>query len=275
MSVSTEDFLYISTMVRNEAAIVLEEGKEYLVESRLNPLVKAEGLSSIADLVIKLKENGVWPLKRKVVEALTTNETLFFRDLDPFEAIKAQVLPAIIAKRQHEKMITIWSAACSSGQEAYSLAILIRDNFPQLNDWNVRILATDICSPVMEKGRKGEYSQVEVNRGLPANCLIRHFNKVGLIWKVKDYLSNMVEFKEFNLVSSDWNQLPTFDLVLLRNVLIYFTADTKKQILEKVRGVLGQNGCLFLGAAETTLGIDPAYERAVHGKASYYCPIQS
>lgn len=272
MTVNGDDFTYITGLVRDEAAIVLESGKEYLVESRLSPLVRSEGLSSIADLVVRLKDSGHWPLRRKVVDALTTNETLFFRDLDPFEAIKKEVLPELIEKRQFERRLVIWSAACSSGQEACSLAILIKENFPVLESWNVKIVGTDICSAVLNKAKSGEYSQVEVNRGLPANYLIKHFSKEGLNWKVKDHIKRMVEFREFNLISNDWNQLPRFDLVMLRNVLIYFSTETKQGILANVRRILAPDGCLFLGAAETTLGIDPGYNRSVCGKTSYYRP---
>jgi chemotaxis protein methyltransferase CheR len=195
--------------------------------------------------------------------------------LDPFEALKKEVLPQLIEKRQLERGLVIWSAACSSGQEAVSLAILIKENFPLLENWSIKIIGTDICTAVLEKARVGEFTQVEVNRGLPAGYLVKHFTKEGLNWRVKDHIRKMMEFREFNLISNDWYKLPRFDLVLLRNVLIYFTIDTKREILGNVRKVLAPDGCLFLGAAETTLGIDPGYNRAVHGKTSYYRPISA
>lgn len=263
------DFDYIRTLVRERSAIVLEAGKLYLVESRLTPLVRREGMTSLTELVSRLRRERFGGLHRKVVEAMTTNETSFFRDLHPFEALKSTILPDLIAKRKAARTLHIWCAACSSGQEPYSIAMLLHDSFPELTGWTVRILATDLSSAVLERARRGAYSQMEVNRGLPATFLVKYFERGGMEWRVSEAVRRLVSFQEMNLVES-WPALPPADVVFLRNVLIYFDVDTKKNVLARARRVMRPDGYLFLGGAETTLNLDESFERVQLDKSGCY-----
>jgi chemotaxis protein methyltransferase CheR len=257
---SEPDYTFIRDLVRSQSAIVLEPAKAYLIDSRLGPVAKSEGLPGLRQLVTRLR-GGDGLLQRKVVEALTTNETSFFRDIHPFDALRKQVLPELVKSRTTTKLLNVWSAACSTGQEPYSLAILIRENFPALNDgWRVRILATDLATRVLDRARAGTFSQLEINRGLPAALSLKYFRREGLEWIANDSIRQMIEFREMNL-ATPWPSLGQMDVIFLRNVLIYFDMDTKKEILRKVRGILRPDGCLFLGAAETTLNLDDAFER--------------
>ncbi|MCB0330018.1 MAG: protein-glutamate O-methyltransferase CheR [Bdellovibrionales bacterium] len=269
MALEEQDFLYVSKMVREESAIVLEKGKEYLVESRLSPLAQQDGYASIKEMVQKLRETGELVLKLKIVDALTTNETSFFRDLKPFEMLQKELLPELIEKRKDQKRLEIWCAAASTGQEIYTICMTIRENFPWLRDWNVRILGTDINQEVLDKARRGVYSQIEVNRGLPATMLIKYFEKSGIDWKIKDDLKSMTEFRKMNLIKP-WGSVGRPDVIFMRNVLIYFDTDTKKEILGKVRNIMQPDGFLFLGAAETTLNLDENYVRRTYDRGGCY-----
>jgi chemotaxis protein methyltransferase CheR len=267
-NVSTVDFDYIRTLVRSRSAIVLEPGKEYLVQARLLPVARKQGLDDISALVEKLKR-GDASLTTEVVEAMTTNETSFFRDVHPFEALREDVLPDLMQKRANTRKLNIWSAASSTGQEAYTIAMTMREHFPQLAGWNVSILGTDLSREVVEKARDGRYAQIEVNRGLPAPMLVKYFDRAGPAWRVKPELSKLVEFKQMNLVGA-WPVLPLMDVVFLRNVLIYFDADTKRDVLSRVRRALAPDGYLFLGAAETTLQFDGMFERVERARGNCY-----
>jgi chemotaxis protein methyltransferase CheR len=274
MTTSTQlteyDFGFVCELVKHEAAIVLEHGKEYLVESRLAPLAKTEGFPGLSEMLSAIRSREQPVLKKKIIEALTTNETSFFRDIEPFEAMKKTLLPELIAKRSTDKRLTIWSAAASTGQESYSICMMLRDNFPQLTSWNIKIIGTDINRTVLDKARQGIYSQFEINRGLPATSLIKHFEKKDTEWQIKPTICSMVEFSELNLIKPFPPSLPHFDFIFLRNVLIYFDKETKRSILEKIRGVLKNDGYLFLGASETTINVDDAFDRKVIGKTSCY-----
>lgn len=269
MILSMPEFNYVRRLVLDQSAIVLEEDKGYLVESRLLPLARREGFASLNLLVQKMQAEPVNGLHHKAVEAMTTNETSFFRDFHPFEALKKVVLPELIAKRATERALTIWCAASSSGQEPYSLSMLIRENFPQLASWKVRILATDLSTDILARAREGRYSQLEVNRGLPANLLVKYFQKRGCDWYLRDDIRGMVEYQVVNL-SNAWPVLPPMDIVMIRNVLIYFGVETKKAILSRVRRVLKPDGYFFLGGAETTFSIDDSYERVEFERATCY-----
>jgi chemotaxis protein methyltransferase CheR len=262
-------FEYVRKLVREHSAIALESGKEYLVESRLLPLARHMSLASVSELVTQLRSKPFGSLHTQVVEAMTTNETSFFRDLHPFEALRKDVLPPLLAARRARKSLTVWSAACSSGQEPYTIAILLREHFPELANWNVQIIGSDLSQQVLDRAAEGCYAQHEVNRGLPAAMLVKYFQKSGLQWRVKPEIRRIVRFVRLNLIEP-WPALPVIDILFLRNVLIYFTPDTKRQILDIVRRQLAADGSLFLGGAETTLGIDNAWERVNHGKASTY-----
>lgn len=269
MALSTADFQFLSTLVRQRSAIVLEPEKSYLLEARLAPLARTEGFASIETMVTNLRQQTFNGLHRKVVEAMTTNETSFFRDLHPFEALKAVVLPEAMKRHQADRRLNIWCAACSSGQEPYTIAMTILEHFPQLSGWNLKILATDLSSEMVAKSRAGRYGQIEVNRGLPANLLVKYFEKKGMEWVVRPELQRLCEFREMNLIEP-WAQLPPMDVVFCRNVLIYFDVETKRNILENVRKVLQPWGYLFLGGAETTINLGATFERVQFDRAGCY-----
>jgi chemotaxis protein methyltransferase CheR len=208
-------------------------------------------------------------LHRRVVEAMTTNETSFFRDLHPFEALRQVVLPDVLKRRETERQIHIWCAACSSGQEPYTVAMTMLEHFPQLASWSVNILATDLSSDMVNRSRAGRYGQIEVNRGLPANLLVKYFEKKGMEWQVKPEPQRLCEFRELNLIEP-WGSLPRMDVVFLRNVLIYFDLETKRTILDHVRRLLQPWGFLFLGGAETTINLGDVFERVQYDKAGCY-----
>jgi chemotaxis protein methyltransferase CheR len=266
MTIGAADFGFVRDLVRKRSAIILEEGKEYLVESRLGVLARNEGFASVDQLIAELRARSLNGLQRKVVEAMTTNETTFFRDTYPFEALHSNILPEIVRRNGASRRLTIWSAACSTGQEPYTIAMLIREHFPGLLGWNLSILGTDICTGALERAESGRYTQIEVNRGLPVTFLVKYFTKRDLQWQISDDIRRMVEYRELNLIDP-WGGLASVDLVFLRNVLIYFDIDTKKTILERVRHIMHPQGYLYMGGAETTLNLDEAYERVTIGRA--------
>ncbi|CAN5125672.1 protein-glutamate O-methyltransferase CheR [soil metagenome] len=264
-----QDFEYVCRLVRDRSAIVLEAGKEYLVQARLLPVAKKLNLGSVADLVAKLRSNHDDALKARVVEAMATTETLFFRDHHPFETLKTVVLPELIRKREKERRLEIWCAACSTGQEPYSLAILLREHFPQLAGWQIRIRATDLSGEVLAKAREASYSQIEVNRGLPAPLLLKYFRQEGANWKLRDDIRTAVDFREMNLIKP-WPLLPRMDLIFIRNVLIYFDLETKKSILSRCSGLLRPDGYLLLGGAETTINLESTLRRVAELKGGFF-----
>lgn len=274
MTLTAADFDYIRELVRREAAIVLEPGKEYLAVTRLDPIARSEGLASVSDLVARLRAQGRTPLHDEVVDALTTNETSFFRDIHPFESLRTHVLPEIVERNAWRRSLAIWCAACSSGQEPYSVAMLIREHFPELLGWNLLILGTDISPSMLAKAESGRFGQLEVNRGLPAQLLLKYFRRVGAQWELLPEVRSMVRFQRHNLVGI-WPPLPPFDIVFLRNVLIYFDLDTKRSVLARVRSVLRPDGYLLLGGSETTLNIDDGFERVPIGRTTWYRPRPS
>lgn len=263
------DFDYVRNYVRAQAAIVIEPGKEYLVESRLLTLARKENIASIDLLVDQLRAKPGSELHRRVVDAMTTNETSFFRDLHPFEALKKSLLPELVQKRRAERQLNFWCGAASTGQESFSVLMTIAENFPEIFQWNFNFIATDLSLAVLAQAQSGIYSQLEVNRGLPAPLLVKYFKRQGDNWEFDPVLRKKVLFKELNLVSN-WPFMPAMDVVFLRNVLIYFDVETKKTILGKIRRLLRPGGYLFLGGAETTLNLDDAYERVVLERATCY-----
>ena len=267
--VSEHDFSYIRKLVYDNSAIVLEAGKEYLVDSRITPLAKAKGFSSLSEFVKKLQHSPYGPLHYDVIEAMTTNETSFFRDLHPFDAMKNHVLPEMASKLAIKRRLNIWSAACSSGQEPYSLAMLTSEYFTAQPGWSVSITASDISEEMLSYSRRGHYTQLEINRGLPMPMMVKYFENHGSVWKVKENLKGMLSFRRLNL-SEAWPMMPKMDIIFLRNVLIYFDQETKKRILQKVRQQLNPHGYLFLGSAETTFNLDDSFERKLIGRAVCY-----
>ncbi|MCU1426135.1 MAG: protein-glutamate O-methyltransferase CheR [Actinomycetia bacterium] len=264
----TADFDYIRHLVRQRSAIVLEPGKEYLVQSRLLPLARKQGLADIGALVDRLKR-GDAAVTADVVEAMTTNETSFFRDKNPFDALRDDVIPDLLQRRKSKRTLRIWSAAASTGQEAYTIAMTLREHFPELGSWTVSILGTDLSQEVVEKAKEGRYAQLEVNRGLPAPLLMKYFERAGAAWKVKQTLRGAVEFRQMNLIAP-WPALASMDIVFLRNVLIYFDATTKRDLLGRVRKVMAPDGCLFLGAGESTLQYDGTFKQVTGSRANCY-----
>jgi chemotaxis protein methyltransferase CheR len=269
MSLSAPDFEYVRKLVHERSAIALEASKTYLVESRLGRVAHEHGLASPEALVDLLRRERFGELHLRVVEAMTTNETSFFRDVAPFDVLKSVVIPELAERRAATKRLHFWSAACSSGQEPYSLAIVLREHFPDLASWDVQILATDLSSEMLSRARAGSYSQRDVNRGLPVSLLVKYFTRCGVQYQVAADLRRMVEFRPMNLAEA-WPPMPAMDVIFLRNVLIYFDLETKKRILGRIRSVLRPDGYLFLGGAETTINLDDAFERVPCEKTSYY-----
>jgi chemotaxis protein methyltransferase CheR len=274
-TISAEDFSYLAKLMREHAAIVLEPGKEYLALSRLDPIARELGVASIAELVEQLRTTAEdSELHERVVDALTTNETTFFRDVAPFESLRTTVLPELIERRARTRTLSIWSAGCSTGQEPYSIAMAIREHFPELATWNLSILGTDISPSVLERARRGRYGQLEVNRGLPAHLLVRHFTRAGMEWEIEESIRRMVRFQRRNLIT-EWRGLPPFDLVFMRNVMIYFDAESKRDVLARMHQQIAANGYLLLGASETTFNLSDAFERQLDGRTAWYRPTRT
>ena len=267
MTISPQAFTFVRELVRAESAIVLEPGKEYLVESRLVPLARAAGHPSVDAYVADLSTRRSQAALMKVVEALTTNETSWFRDSDPYTTLRTEVLPQL-AKSRPNRQLRVWAAACSSGQEPYSIVMTALDT-PELAGWKTEVVATDLSEEMLERARRGEYSQLEVNRGMPATTLVRHFERSGLNWRINQSIRERVQFRQLNL-TRPFPPMGKFDVVFLRNVLIYFDLPTKQDVLRRVRQVMAPDGHLFLGAAEMTMGVDDAWERVPAGRSSVY-----
>ena len=259
MPITTAEFNYIRDLVRERSALLLEAGKEYLVEARLDPLAHDEGFSSLKQLVESLRSRPASELHRKVVEAMTTNETSFFREIRVFDMVKKTILPQIMTARARQRSLNLWCAASSCGQEPYSFAMLMLEHFPALASWNVRFIASDISREMLSRARAGRYSKLEINRGLPANMLVKYFRKDGDTWEISPDVRRMVEFREINLIKP-WPALGRMDMIFMRNVLIYLDADTRKNILGRAAQLLDPEGYMLLGGAETTNNIDDSFE---------------
>ncbi len=272
MTLTATSFDWVRQLVHRESAIVLAPGKEYLVEARLLPIARSMGLPDVGRLVDSVRTRPSPESTRRIVEALTTNETSWFRDGDPFTALTSTVLPSLLPARGPAERLQIWSAACSSGQEPFTIAMLLEDAVPNAST-RVAITATDLSRGMVERTRAGRFSQLEVNRGLPAPMLVRHFTRAGTEWEVSPSLRRMVTASECNL-AAPLPRMGPFDVVYLRNVLIYFDLPTKQAILRRVRALMRPDGWLFLGAAETTLGVDDSWERVVIGRSSAYRPLK-
>jgi chemotaxis protein methyltransferase CheR len=269
MPLEPTDFDFIRALVRQRSAIVLERDKLYLAEARLGPLARQMGFSSLGAFVAHLRAGADDAVERRVVESMATAETSFFRDIHPFEALRRVVFPEVIARQTATRTINLWCGACSSGQEPYSVAMLIREHFPLLRDRRVQIVACDLSLEMLDRARRGRYGQMEVNRGLPARLLVKYFDKSGADWQIKDEIRRMVEFRQINLTER-WPSFPPADVVLLRNMLIYFDVETKKRVLSSAFNVLRPGGYLFLGGAETTMNLDERFERIQFERTAFY-----
>lgn len=266
-------FEYVRELVRRNSAIVLDETKDYLIEARLQPIANSNGMASIDELIVALRRENPGKLHGKVVEALTTNETHFYRDIQPFRLFQNQVLPALYERNRETRKLRVWSAACSTGQEAYSLAMCIADSRLAFDSWDVQVLGSDINEEVVQKARAGVYRQLDVNRGLPAPQLVKYFDRDGASFRIKPSIARMCHFRQLNLVHP-WPVLGTFDVVFLRNVLIYFDLESRKTVLQRMSRVIEPGGHLYLGAAETTTNLSDQFIRALDGPGGSYQRIK-
>jgi chemotaxis protein methyltransferase CheR len=251
------DYEYLRKLLKERSGLDLSADKQYLVESRLLPLARKTGLSGIGELVAKVK-TGADPLTSEVVEAMTTNETFFFRDKIPFDHLRATILPALVQARASRRALRIWCAASSTGQEPYSIAMCVKE-FAELAGWRVEIVATDLSQEVLEKSKAGIYSQFEVQRGLPIQMLLKYFTQNGEVWQLGPEIRAMVQHRQLNLLQ-DFSHLGTFDVIFCRNVLIYFDQDTKAGVFDRLSKRLEPDGVLLLGAAETVVGLTDAFK---------------
>jgi chemotaxis protein methyltransferase CheR len=270
---SPEDFDYLRKLLKERSGLVLSGEKQYLAESRLLPVARKHGMTTLTELIGKLKSPLAITLTSEVVDAMTTNETFFFRDKLPFELFRSVVMPAVIAARAREKRIRIWCTAAATGQEPYSLAMALKAMGAQLAGYKVSILATDICAAVLEKAQNGIYSQFEVQRGLPIQLLVKYFAQVGEQWQIAPEIRGMVQFRPLNLLN-DFSPLGTFDIVFCRNVLIYFDQPTKAEALARIARQMPGDGFLVLGAAETVVGLTDAF-KPVTEKRGLYAPTSA
>jgi chemotaxis protein methyltransferase CheR len=270
-TISPEDFGFLRDLVLREAAIVLESGKEYLATSRLEPVARQEGLDGISGLVRALRANPNGKLREQVVDAMTTNETLWFRDAHPFASLEESIIPQLMEARKATRTLDIWCAAASTGQEPYTIAMVMKERFPQLAGWRVRILGTDISPSALQRARTGRYTQMEMGRGMPAKYMVKYFTRQGVDWQISEDIRRMVDYKLFNLAGA-WPPMGPFDLVFIRNVLIYFNQQTKADIVNRAEKNLRRDGTLFLGSTESLLNIQTNLDRVQHGKTTCYRP---
>jgi chemotaxis protein methyltransferase CheR len=252
------DYEYLRKLLRDHSGLDLSADKQYLIESRLLPLSRKAGLSGIGELVQKMK-GGSASITSQVVEAMTTNETFFFRDKLPFDHFRDSIMPEILRARAGRKSIRIWCAAGSTGQEPYSLAMCLKESGAALSGWRIEILATDLSQEVLEKSKAGIYSQFEVQRGLPIQMLVKYFKQTGEFWQINADIRAMVQHRQLNLLH-DFSHLGTFDVIFCRNVLIYFDQDTKINIFNRLARATAPDGFLVLGAAETVVGLTDVFK---------------
>ncbi len=260
---------FLRDMIRDTTAVVLGEDKDYLIENRLAEVVRDEGLPSVRALVSELRIHKTEKLVQRVVDAITTHETYFYRDPRVWATLKSHVLPELISRLQPVRRLSIWSAACSSGQEPYSLSMMLRTGFPELKFWQVEHLATDIAAATLARARQGQYTQLEVNRGLPARHLVEFFQKNGQGWQLSSDIRQMIQFREMNL-AGDWSFVPELDLVLLRNVLIYFDPAVKGGILTRLHTRMRRGGILMLGSTESAQGLEDFFEPIRREQSLFY-----
>jgi chemotaxis protein methyltransferase CheR len=269
MGLELAEFEYLRQFLAQHSAVMLDEGKGYLAESRLTPLAYREGMDSVQELLQQIRQTSFSGLHRKVLDAMMNNETWFFRDHLPFEVLRQVILPELMADRTAVRRLNIWSAACSSGQEAYSIAMMLAEEFKGMPGWTISITGTDLSSAILDRARSGRYSQLEVNRGLPAKYLAKYFNREGPDWVLSPDIRKKVEFRELNLCTA-WSNLPKFDAVFFRNVLIYFEVEKKREIFKRLVSAMKPDGYLLLGAAETTYGLSDSFARISWDKTAYY-----
>jgi chemotaxis protein methyltransferase CheR len=267
--VTPADYQFLQKLLKERSGLDLSADKQYLVESRLFPIARKLDLPGISELVLKIKA-GAEDVIGQVVEAMTTNETFFFRDKIPFDHLRDTILPTLLRERAGRRTLRIWSAACSTGQEPYSIAMCLKEYGIDLGGWRIEIVATDLSQGVLEKSRAGMFSQFEVQRGLPIQLLVKYFRQIGDMWQINADIRAMVQFRQLNLLH-DIAHLGLFDVVFCRNVMIYFDQDTKSMIFKRLARVTANDGYLVLGAAETVVGLTDAF-RLVADRRGLYSP---
>jgi len=271
MKVSPAQFAFLRDLLRRRTGVVIDDSKQYLVVARLLPIVRQRAIPSLDTLVDRIRKSGDKALEKDVLNAMMTHETSFFRDRSPFETLR-KLVTEMIPKRSAHRQLVIWSAACSTGQEPYSIAMLLNEHFPDLvATWRIRIIATDISEPILARAREGVFSDLETNRGLPADLLKKYFRPLQGKWSIAQDCRRLVEFRCLNL-NGPWPALPPCDVIFLRNVMLYFDVPTRAALVTKMRRVLKPDGALFLGGAETMIGIDTGYDRLAGAGCSYYRP---
>lgn len=252
------DFEFLKKFLLGRSGLVITPDKKYLVDTRLLPVARNHGLKTISEIIEKLRNGENDALGVEVTEAMTTNESLFFRDSGPFDLFRERILPQLLKRRKDKRKFRIWSAACSSGQEPYSLAMLLDEHKSKLQGWNAEIIATDISHDILDRARKARYTQFEVQRGLPVEKLLKYFVQDGEDWQLSDDIRNKVRFEYINLLE-DLTTVGKFDVIFCRNVLIYFDLETKQNVFERIRDVLADDGVLVLGGSESTMGISEEF----------------
>lgn len=265
-----EDFELFSELVKKRSGLVLTSEKAYLLESRLMPVARKLNLKDLEELANSLRTKRDEKVMDAITEAMTTNETFFFRDQKPFDQFRQVVLPHLLKARAAKKSLRIWSAASSTGQEAYSLAMILTEEAAKMQGWHIEIIGTDLSQEVVDKAKQGIYNQFEVQRGLPVTMLVKYFKQVEDKWQINEKMRSMVQFRTMNLLE-DWGPIGMFDVIFCRNVLIYFDQPTKGKILERQSQILAQDGALFLGGAESTLGICDKF-KSVETQRGIYIP---
>lgn len=263
-----QEFDWLRTFLKQQSGLVLTNEKQYLIESRLLPVARRAGLATLSALIAKIKEPGQATLAASVVEAMTTNESFFFRDKTPFEHFTQTMLPKMLEARARERRLRIWCAAASTGQEPYSLAMCLREAEAKLAGWRVEIVGTDLSTDVLEKAKAGVYTQFEVQRGLPINHLLKYFTQNGDTWQINSTLRSMIQYRKLNLLEN-FSSLGQFDIVFCRNVLIYFDNTTKVDILGRIAKMMPADGFLVLGAAETVVGLTDAFKPMTDKRGLY------
>jgi chemotaxis protein methyltransferase CheR len=263
-----EDFDMFCTLLRQRSGLVLTKDKAYLLESRLMPVARKWNLKGLDELAVAVRSKRDEALLKDITEAMTTNESSFFRDQKPFDQFKAVVLPMLLQARAARRHIRIWSAACSSGQEPYSLAMLLNEEGARLAGWKFEIIATDLSGEMVTKARNGIYTQFEVQRGLPITLLVKYFKQVGDKWQINQDIRDKIQYREYNLLT-DLSPLGQFDVIFCRNVLIYFDQPTKGKVLESMARIMSPDGVLYLGGAETVLGITEKF-KPMEGQRGLY-----
>lgn len=270
---NSSDFELMQELLKSRSGLVVTRDKIYLLESRLTPLARRAGMEGLDELVAKIRATRDEKLISEVVDAMTTNESFFFRDKNPFDAMENSILPALRESRADKKQLRIWCAAASSGQEPYSLGLILREKWDMWKDWRIEIIGTDISTKILDKARKGLYSQFEVQRGLPVQMMIKYFTQKGDLWELSEEIRSMVQYREMNLLDS-FDGMGIFDVIFCRNVLIYFDTDNKASVLDRMYDHLAPDGSVFLGAAETVLGITERF-KPVRGLRGVYAPTDA